>query len=278
LITVHDYSLVCPVGYNIHKTKECQTGLRIKCILSHRHCSWIRYILRIIYLYKQKKAVHLADIIHTPSPRLKEYLEKNNFQNVVHIPYILDKKPFTPVTNHKKILYVGRLDNEKGVDLLIKEFKIVLKKHPDTVLDIVGKGPQKKSLQNLANKIKNINFYDWTNNPEQFYKKCSLVVVPSIWMEQASLVISEAMSFARPVICSNRGGNPWLLDYGKAGLLFNPYKKGQLAKKINTLIENTNLSEYYAIKGYKHINKLLNSKKNFNKILELYNTLIQQSQ
>ncbi|MEM0061516.1 MAG: glycosyltransferase, partial [Fervidicoccaceae archaeon] len=68
--------------------------------------------------------------------------------------------------------------------------------------------------------------------PEEFFEKVDVTIVPSIWYENLPGVVAESFAFGVPVIGSNIGGIPEMIVDGLNGMLFDPYKEGDLEEKL----------------------------------------------
>ena len=246
--TVHDYGLVCPTLWNVHNDlKPCPTGLRFKCLFKHkRDYNIFIYLSMLLFFYQRNLLLKkIVNCFITPAPQLKKYLDKNGFKNVKFIPNIINIKenikPNFNKINYNQILYLGQLERNKGVHILINEMKYVVKNHPSVILKIAGSGSEKENLIKLVNKLnlsKNIKFIGWVNGVGNLIQESAFLVVPSIWMENAPITICEAIFYSRTTIGSNRGGIPWLIKDGISGEIFNINEQRNLAKKINNLLNN----------------------------------------
>lgn len=107
--------------------------------------------------------------------------------------------PATPV---RRIGAIGRLDRQKGFDMLIPAFRAL--PFPDVRLEIFGDGPQRPALQALAGGDKRITFHGFTT-PEAALTGCDAVVMPSRW-EPYGLVAIEALVSGRPLLVSGADG------------------------------------------------------------------------
>lgn len=140
-------------------------------------------------------------------------------------------------------LYFGRLIDEKGVDVLIN----ALKKCPNIPFKIVGDGPDLENLVKLVRKfgLENVEFLGpmWGDALNDILLNAQFVVVPSIWHENFPYVILQAFAFCKPVIGSNRGGIPEMVDDGNRGLLYEATCPNDLAERINYLFNNEKLYE-----------------------------------
>jgi len=260
--TVHDYGLVCPTLWNIHNDlKPCPTGMRVNCMFKHKRDYNLLIYLTMVYVFYIKRYLlkKMVDVFITPSPQLKNYLEKNNFSNVVFIPNfitITNDEPHFQKINYNQILYIGQLEENKGVHVLIKSLKKVVEKKPDVILNIAGSGTQQPYLEELVKRLnleKNVRFLGWVNNVSELIQESAFVVVPSIWLESFGMVILESMIYFRPVIGSNRGGISYLIEHGKTGLLFDITKPDELVNSILCLLEDNELIKEYGKNAHQKV-------------------------
>ena len=104
-------------------------------------------------------------------------------------------------------------------------------------------------------------------------RSSKVLVLPSRW-EGFGLVIIEAMSNMLPVIASNVGGIPEIIENGRDGILVPPEDSETLAQAINDLLENKGLREKLSQAAYKKVKKEFSIKKYSVQILDLYRSLI----
>lgn len=130
-----------------------------------------------------------------------------------HNSYLLGK-PFNATAYNAHydyedyLLYIGRLSDEKGVDILLRAMQQV----PEAKLKIVGTGPYREHLENLVFELglKNVEFMGskWGDEAKDFIRKCRFVVIPSLWFENFPYVITETYALGKALIGSDRGGIP----------------------------------------------------------------------
>ena len=145
--------------------------------------------------------------------------------------------------NPCRLLYVGRLVPEKGLDVLVAALD-TLTSMPWT-LQVVGEGPMQSRVQGAVQRggwAERVSFAGWTDDVRPFYQDADLLVLPSR-TEGAGLVISEAMSCGVPVLASGVGGIPEVLDHGRTGWLVSPGDSRALAEGLATLIKDGALRE-----------------------------------
>lgn len=182
--------------------------------------------------------------------------ESGIFKNIKTLHNGIILPPSSPIMNHKNILFVGRLSEEKGVRVLLKAAALIKNSHPDMKLCIAGEGEQKKALEKLATKlgIEDITRFPGHKNADEIielYRQSSLAVVPSFYPDNLPTVCIEAMAIGRPVIASNIGGLPELVKDGETGFLFTPGDADKLAESIDRLLSDFELIQKMGEAGRK---------------------------
>ncbi|CAJ36559.1 glycosyltransferase family 4 protein [Methanocella arvoryzae] len=140
------------------------------------------------------------------------------------------------------LLFVGRMITQKGIPYLIDAMPAVLEKHPDVKLFLVGRG---NALPGLKKKVaqmgleKSVLFSGYLSEEQlkETYGTCDIFVLPSVW-EVLPIAILEAMSSAKPVVCTTAGGNRELVRDGVNGYVVPMRDPGALAAKINELLSD----------------------------------------
>lgn len=143
----------------------------------------------------------------------------------------------------KIILYVGRLAQEKGLDRLIFAFRKTLVIHPNTLLVLIGDGPQKDFLQSLvedsgiegkvlfAGRFEDVELAAW-------YRLGSFFVLVS-HHEPFGAVVNEALLAGMPVICSKLAGASCLIRHGKNGYLVDPFAVSRISAYMTRLLDHS---------------------------------------
>ena len=157
-----------------------------------------------------------------------------------------------------KVLFVGRLENIKGIDVLLKSFKYVVREIPSARLYIVGKGSMRQSLEDLATSLgvaNNVHFEGplVEHDLAATYMASDLCVFPSLYGEGFGIVLLEAMACRKPVIASQVGGMKEVIQNCENGVLVTPGDPRELAEKILHLVDNPNFSDRLVNNAYKNV-------------------------
>ena len=230
IFTAHDYFIECP--------KE--NLFRSSCKVCHAPPIICRLYAKIQRYIKNNK----PDVVTAPSQFVIDKLKKDGFFKRTKTIKLSLGIEFTENEKIEKdyeiidILYVGRLNRYKGLHILINAFKEL--EHKNIRLHIVGEGEDMEESKKIAGSNPDITFYGFMSEREliELYKKANIVVVPSIWYEVFGIVIIESFKYGTPVIGSNIGGIPELIENGYNGYLFEAGNVDGLKKALNNLINN----------------------------------------
>lgn len=191
-----------------------------------------------IFLKKEEKLLNKYDEFLVLTKEDKEQY-KNNKVKVISNPLSFYPKNISQLKNNK-VISVGRLEYQKGYDLLIKVWKKVVDKYPNWILDIYGEGELKEELQ------KKIDIYGLKNNlflkgkEKNIYKKyleASIYVMSSRY-EGFGMVLIEAQACGLPVVSFDCPCGPKdIISDGKDGFLCKFGDIDEMAEKIIYLIE-----------------------------------------
>lgn len=137
------------------------------------------------------------------------------------------------------LLFFGRLSAEKGVDTLLRAFDAALPKLPrDMRLVVVGDGPDAAEFRGLASSLgcaSRIEFagYQTGDALQTYVEGASLAISSSRWRENMPYSIVEAFAAGTPVVGTNIGGIPELVDEGKTGFICEPGDVQSMADAIS---------------------------------------------
>ena len=201
---------------------------------------FVKNFLTRLLLKDAARVFKSADVISAPTKRAAQMLENAvDGLRVLPISGGVDVDLFNtlaePVQSGRKLLYVGRLDREKHVYVLLEAIA-KLPKSFDVSLEVVGSGSQASELSKLVSELgiqDKVNFAGELSDSELLAKlgESSVFVMPSI-QELQSMATLEAMAAGRPIIAANAMALPHLVHDGENGFLFKPDSPADLASKI----------------------------------------------
>ena len=143
-------------------------------------------------------------------------------------------------TNDLNLLFLGRLEPEKGLRELCAAFASVASRWPALHLTIAGWGSLEAELHEAYAAQANITFVGQVSGEQKarLLSDSSAVVVPSSCAESFGLVILEAYAYGKPAIASRIGALPELIQPGKTGWLVQPGSAQALAESIESIARN----------------------------------------
>ncbi len=146
-------------------------------------------------------------------------------------------------TEPPRLLVLGRLAPEKGVDVAIRATERLVTRFPGLQLTLVGDGPERESLERLVNErdlAASVTVKGWVK-PEEVWAEMSshtMLLVPSTWEEAFGMVAVEAALMERPVVASALGGLPEVVQDGVTGRLVPPEDPAALADVVALLLDD----------------------------------------
>ena len=244
--TMHDLICVCPsytmLDGNGNICEKCLHGdfnncKKNKCIRGSSLMSWLS--THEAKQIKKHKWYDKVDLFVCPSEFYKKKLEEAHFTKspIIHLPNPLDESIQIKRSENVKdyVLYFGRLSKEKGVLTLIKAVQ-----KTDKNLIILGTGPIEEELKqyvkdnDLKKQVQMLGFKAG-KELDEFVEQAKVVVLPSEWYENGPYSAMEALAKGKPLIVSDLGGLPELVEDGKNGFIFEAKNEKQLSEKIDLL-------------------------------------------
>lgn len=224
---------------------------------------------------------------------------KIELEKVVVVPQEVDTGAFNPDLNigdirlryglngKRVILFVGTINERKGVEYLVKAANIIVNEfsYKDALFLLVGPtetfglkdGVQTEYLTRILGLIAS---YGLNQNVKltgavafddlrKLYVACDIFVLPSL-ADLAPRVIPEVMACGKPVIASKVGGIPALVEDGRSGFLVEPMDERQLAEKIKYFIDNPAKAVEMEAYGRRLAEEKFSSSKIAERLLEVY--------
>lgn len=162
------------------------------------------------------------------------------------------------------IMTVGRLDERKGHDMVIRTMTHLTKRFPDVVYMIVGKGREEQRLKSLTENLNLQNHVIFTGyvadeSLPDYYNLCNVFVLPNRETESHDqlkgdyegfgVVFLEASACGKPVIAGNSGGSCEAVVDGITGLIVNPKSEDEIAHAIERILADKNFANQLGTAG-----------------------------
>lgn len=140
------------------------------------------------------------------------------------------------------LIYLGRLEEYKGIRELIAGFSQVAEKFPEAKLHIYGTGPLSDFCQKYSNS--QIIYHGFTDEPLKKISEAEIFILPS-YIEGLSLSLIDATMLGKAIITTNIDGNPEVVEDQRNGLLIPAKDSNALARAIEKLLSNPKLVEKF---------------------------------
>jgi L-malate glycosyltransferase len=147
-------------------------------------------------------------------------------------------------SDRRKLLCIGNLREGKGHDTLLKSFARLLPWFPDATLRLAGDGPSRPSLEALAGTLAirhRVDFIGQCRDVPRLLAEADIFALASR-MEASPNAVIEAMAAGLPVVATNVGGIPELIENGRSGLLVSPDDDAAMAAALAKMITKSDMA------------------------------------
>jgi len=221
-------------------------------------------------LYPFRRFINKANLITAVSQTAADFIGHFTERGkVVVIPNGIDSDrfdsrscaqgdPMHEVGGEHIILYVGRLVYRKGIHVLVKAMPQILRELPDARLLIAGEGVMENFIKllikslDLKDHVKLLGFVPNEKLPD-LYGLSQVFVLPSLYCESFGITLLEAMASGKPVVASNVGGVPEVVEDEVTGLLFKKGDERDLADGVLRVMNDCDLALNLAVKARRSV-------------------------
>jgi glycosyltransferase involved in cell wall biosynthesis len=246
--TFHDYQAVCPADVLLLEGRETCSPPRCSRV-NTAPCVWHRCVQRslpasmlsaveFVWRIDVLRYCSWLDLVVSPSRHLAKTLQASGwheaFVRVVPNATAADTTSATHVGDY--FLFAGRLSPEKGAGALVEAAG-----SSNSRLVVAGDGPLRAQLEaTAAARHLAVEFVGHVGPRQvgELIRECRAVVVPSLGLENAPLIVLEAMAAAKPVIASRVGGIPEQVREDVEGLLLDPGDVPSLATAMRRVADD----------------------------------------
>ena len=193
-----------------------------------------------------------ADALTVNSAYMKLLLKDNTLPSKAEVIHVgVDSEKFHPAntkpSDSKKILYVGRLIKQKGIELLVEAFIDIPKQIPEARLEIIGYGPEKENIKAIlkaAHLEESVTMMDAVPHDDlpAIYGQSRVLVLPSLIPEGLGMTPAEAGLCGVPTVTFGLGGTSEIVINNKTGLIVEPNREA-LRDGLLQLLQNDSLTD-----------------------------------
>jgi glycosyltransferase involved in cell wall biosynthesis len=181
----------------------------------------------------------------SPSGYLKEAFENAGFKNIIHIPNAINIDDYdfkTRVYDEPKLLWVRSFSKIYNPDLAVKVLSALQKVYPKAQLCMVGPDADgsRENVQNLAEQLNLIVEFTGKLEKKEWIElsKDYNIFINTTNFDNTPVSVIEAMALGLPVVSTNVGGMPYLIENDVDGILVEPNQPEAMSSEIISLIKN----------------------------------------
>lgn len=259
----HDYWFLCPKKDLLFNKSLCKKISSVRCSKCLSDMILGKTVLApfiwpfISLERKLKDKIFMADVIIVHSNFVKKNVENFVKKPIKVIPY-----PYFGSINKVerefgkkvKLLFIGRIVNQKGVNMIPDIARELKKCEIDYEINVIGDGPLLQKLKDISKGI-NVNYHGAIYDEkikEKFFFNSDILLVPSLWEEPFGIVVLEAMANGLPVIASSKGGLEEIVKNNEIGITCEP-TIGEFVESIKKLISNESFYKKLSMNCYEKI-------------------------
>ncbi|UUO17809.1 glycosyltransferase family 4 protein [Dolichospermum heterosporum] len=273
------YRSMCPIGTKILPNgTACQVKMGMACY--QNHCLPLRdWLPLMIQMKLWQRWSNAFNLFVAPSQAVKKYLIGagiNSVEIVWNGTPIQRQRP--PLSSPPTVVFAARLVKEKGAEVLLKAFALVVNQIPEARLLLLGDGAERETLHQQIIDLDiatNVLMYGFMSRieMEKLFSVAWVQVVPSLWPEPFGMVVIEAMMRGTAVIASAIGGLAEIVQNNQTGLLVPPGDSQALAAALLRILQNQELAEQMGQRGRQLAIDQYRQDKYVDNFLELYQIL-----
>jgi glycogen(starch) synthase len=252
VIEHHGFQTICPTGQliiertNVPCPGHFMAGRHLECLRCRSNDNWLGSAKLWLLTFVRRFLCARAAANIMPTEWLSGLVHLPNAISVPHgietIARRIDPAHPAPVP---LIIFQGRLVTTKGLPVLLEAASILRSKHSEFEVLVIGDGPERQALQDLAKKLQLSSCVRFVGRlaaaeVDSAFAKASVVVLPSLGGEVFGLVLAENMLRGLPIIASDLGCFVEVL--GDAGLTFRVGDANDLAFQLAILLDDSALA------------------------------------
>jgi glycosyltransferase involved in cell wall biosynthesis len=167
----------------------------------------------------------------------------------------------------------------KGIEYFLAAAALVSQRFPDVRFVIAGDGNNRRELEEYAATLglaSKALFTGFRTDLAKILPEAAVSVLPSL-SEGLSNSLLESMAAGVPVVATNVGGNPEIVEDGISGLLVPPRDSEALATAMIRVLTDTGLAARFGLAGRNRVREMFSMQRSVDSVERLYNTLVQEA-
>ena len=274
--TIHNFRFLCPKALFYRNGKICEDCLKknsfkdaIKNNCYRNSKIQTLVVTNMLRIHRKLGTYNKINYIF-----LTEF-NKNKFNKLINIndknifikPNFVEKKHNLQRPNklNKSFVFMGRLDDNKGIKFLVDTWKDI----KDYELHIYGDGNNKDYVEQVTSKNNTIRYYGFKDQ-ETIYNDLihsEALIISSESYEGFPMSIAESYSIGVPVLSSNIGNHASIVTKSKAGCLYELHNEKSFVNQIDVIIkQNKQFSEH----AKRYYDEVLSPEKNYKELVDIY--------
>ena len=248
--TIHNFRLLCPGATFYRDGHVCEECLEkgLFCAVKHScyrgsrvqtlACVISTLIHRAIGIYGKMNYICLTEFNKSKLLHLKQIKEQKIYVKPNFVQAAKESVPYNERKN--QFIYVGRLEEIKGIDVLLNAWKLLGEDAPELL--VCGKGPLEEWAKDFVNdnhleKVKLLGFVS-NDQVKEMIGKSKALILPTQVYEGFPMTIAESYAVGTPVIGSDLGNTGSLIEEGKTGLKFKHTSAENLAEAVKDMLNS----------------------------------------
>ncbi len=246
-----DFNMICPRYDCLRDGKPCTNcihgdyshAIRYACVKGSKAASLIRSAS--MKYHSMFRLFGSISRFVAPAAFTCKLLEKSGIpkEKLLHLPTFIDASKYeVSIGKGKHFLFLGRLSPEKGVEDLIRALPLM--RHSSVKVVLAGGRSERYAaeLDALVSELAledRVEFLGFAKGDKlkQAIRDCTAVVLPAVWYENMPNAVLEAYAYGKPVIVSDIGSLPEMVEGGATGLLCKPNDPASLADKMDQMMD-----------------------------------------
>jgi glycosyltransferase involved in cell wall biosynthesis len=175
------------------------------------------------------------------------------------------------------VVVFSRLNQMKGIEYFLDAALILSERFPDVRFLVVGDGESRKELEDYACRLglgQRTVFTGFRSDVPELLSEAAVSVLPSL-SEGLSNSLLESMASGVPVVATNVGGNPEVIEDGVTGLLVPPRDSAALAAAVARVLEDKDLASRFAQAGIRRVAEIFSMERSVLETEHLYQRLVE---